>query len=361
MPTSKKRDGNIEFLRLIFSIIIIFHHATIEKIPFMGGYLCVEFFFIISGYYLAVSISKKSTYQNSNEIFYEAINYVVRRIKSIFPYIFISTIIGYFVLFYTYDWVFSWDQIALIISDFLFLQSFGLPTASFTGIIWYLSSMFIGLLILYPLTRKNFDVFSKYIAPMITLFIMGYLVRTFGNFNVPANYVFGWICSGNLRAISMISLGIFLYHPVKYLQNVCFLQNKHIQQVINTIIAIVLYGVVITYMFFWKNEIGQYDALIVIIGATALAISLSGQTITFKIFDNPFYIFVGKFSVALFVSHFYWVQNINNIFIKLNLTASNAVIGITGLILTFITAFIVLWLSNMLKKVCDIATSKSSI
>lgn len=180
MSNIKIRNGNIELLRFLFSVVIVLLHAMIEEIPFRGGYLCVEFFFILSGYFMAASIAQKTRSECKTEsidgIILESIKYVIRRIKSIFPYIFFSTIIGYFVLSYTYNWNFAWDQLALIVSDFLFLQSFGLPVASYTGIIWYLSSMFIALLVLYPIVRKNFEIYSKYISPMIALFIMGYLI-----------------------------------------------------------------------------------------------------------------------------------------------------------------------------------------
>lgn len=361
MSNTKIRNGNIELLRFIFSIIIIFHHATFEKIPCRGGYLCVEFFFILSGYYMAASISEKSQLECKGfEIVAESLSYFVRRVKSIFPYIFISTFIGYFVLFYTYNWTFNWDQAALIISDLLFLQSFGLPVASYTGIIWYLSSMFIGLFILYPIVRKYFEIFSKYFAPMIALFTMGGLIRTFGRLNVPADYVFGWVCTGNLRAIAMISLGVFLYNPVKFMQNnstPCTTAKK----IANTIIAAVLYGAVILFMFKWEDNMGQLDAFIVILGAAALSISLSGNTITAKPLNNRVCTFLGKLSVALFVCHFYWVQNIFNFFSRIEIEASRIEIEITGLVLTFITAVIVMLLSEAIKKIMRKKQSKSAI
>lgn len=359
MSNGKIRNGNIELLRFIFSVIIVIHHALLENFPCRGGYICVEFFFMLSGYYMAASIAEKTELKSNDEIISESINYFIRRVKSIFPYIVISTIIGYFVLSYTYNWTFTWDHLALIISDFLFLQSFGLPVASYTGMIWYLSSMFIALLILYPIVRKHFVTFSKYIAPMIALFTMGYLIRTFGHLGVPANYVFGWVCTGNLRAISMISLGVFLYNPVKFMQN-NHTSHTTAKKIANTIIAAVLYSIVILFMFKWEENMGQFEAFIVILGAAALSISLSGNTITAKLLNNCVCTFLGKLSIALFVCHFYWVQNIISFFSRIGIEASRIEMEISGFILTVITAIIVLLLSETIKKICRKKLSKSA-
>ena len=37
MDNCKKRSGNIEFLRFIFSVCIVLHHAMINKFAMWGG------------------------------------------------------------------------------------------------------------------------------------------------------------------------------------------------------------------------------------------------------------------------------------------------------------------------------------
>lgn len=50
-----KKNALIEGFRFLFSIIICLHHFRIfsDVMPYGGGYLCVDFFCIISGYFLA--------------------------------------------------------------------------------------------------------------------------------------------------------------------------------------------------------------------------------------------------------------------------------------------------------------------
>ena len=55
---NKKHNGIISLWKFIFSLVIMIYHAKIffpeENIPiFRGGYIGVEFFFLVSGFFLA--------------------------------------------------------------------------------------------------------------------------------------------------------------------------------------------------------------------------------------------------------------------------------------------------------------------
>ena len=45
-----KRNGKIEILRFIFIWCVIICHANIKELSLRGGWLGVEFFFILSGF-----------------------------------------------------------------------------------------------------------------------------------------------------------------------------------------------------------------------------------------------------------------------------------------------------------------------
>ena len=56
---SSEHNSLIDVYRLIFICMVMLHHAryvpNAENIPFEGGYICVEYFLILSGYLLAKS------------------------------------------------------------------------------------------------------------------------------------------------------------------------------------------------------------------------------------------------------------------------------------------------------------------
>ena len=110
----KSRVGNIECLRFLFAVCIVLHHAMIGRFPMWGGFLSVEFFYILSGAFMGKSIRKKEESANTysmREACIESSQYCWRRIKGIMPYFFVSTIIGTFILGVTYDWRFNLENI----------------------------------------------------------------------------------------------------------------------------------------------------------------------------------------------------------------------------------------------------------
>ena len=75
----------IEYLRLIFSILIVFFHANAfwKGIVFKGGYLGVEFFFILTGYLFAKNIDKYSNC-DFDTLGSETIKYLKSKIEGFF-------------------------------------------------------------------------------------------------------------------------------------------------------------------------------------------------------------------------------------------------------------------------------------
>ncbi len=62
MQGENMRNGEIDFLRFLFSLIILLRHSSniVGKkwYPFLGGAFAVEFFFLVSGYLMMASIHK---------------------------------------------------------------------------------------------------------------------------------------------------------------------------------------------------------------------------------------------------------------------------------------------------------------
>jgi peptidoglycan/LPS O-acetylase OafA/YrhL len=47
------RNGNIERLRFFFAVSVVMHHALLNH--YRGGWIGVEFFFMITGYFMSAS------------------------------------------------------------------------------------------------------------------------------------------------------------------------------------------------------------------------------------------------------------------------------------------------------------------
>lgn len=94
MSTRSKRDGNIEILRFLFSLGVVLFHGGLGV---RGGYLGVEFFFMLTGAFLAKSLDQDSNLKKP-EPFVDtcsaSLQYLKKRVIKIYPSFFLSTLIG---------------------------------------------------------------------------------------------------------------------------------------------------------------------------------------------------------------------------------------------------------------------------
>ena len=128
-----------------------------------------------------------------------------------FPCYVISVILGLLVKYAagTIE-VRSLSDIVKIFAEVLMLQMFRIPTAYITGTSWFLSAMWISLIVLIPVmivTRKKF---TRYIAPLLALAIYFFIQKRTGYLWEPDAWV-GFAYKGTLRALAGISLGAFAY------------------------------------------------------------------------------------------------------------------------------------------------------
>ena len=64
IKVKSKRNGKIELMRFVFAIVIACFHLNMGI--FSSGMLAVEFFFIVTGYLLAKSLSKYNHAKSDN-------------------------------------------------------------------------------------------------------------------------------------------------------------------------------------------------------------------------------------------------------------------------------------------------------
>ena len=88
---TKKRNGEIDLLRFIFSSMIVIHHynASFNFNILENGYIAVEFFFLLSGYLMAQSaykITSKKDKLESSEIADSTWSFIIKKVKAFYPY-----------------------------------------------------------------------------------------------------------------------------------------------------------------------------------------------------------------------------------------------------------------------------------
>ena len=302
----KKRNYTISFLKFIFSIFIVIYHCQFlfNKIRgfvlFKRGYLAVEFFFIVSGYYFMSSIEKDE--KSKKDIFLLNVKNTFNKLKKFLPITIIAwmmtCLIGYFLK------SLKISEMLLSIYNGLLIGMVGIGH-NLNVPIWYLSASLITMFILYPIIRANKKRYIYYVAPLIVLFVLGYTYRHYTSLDLTIYSSNNLFYSGMLRCIAELNIGIIIYEFIKWFNK--FLKKindsnkiKKIK-IIMQIFEIILYVAIFLFMLLagTKSRV-DYVLLLCIICATT--ISLSQQTYINKLLSHKIIIYLEQLSLYIYVN-----------------------------------------------------------
>lgn len=309
--TSTIRNGKVEFWRFIFSLIIVIHHSRYllgdNNCMFLGGSLAVEFFFLVSGYLMMASIDKKKA--APTHLGHETATYIGRKFNNLCPDLPIAYVIALaFVSFAKQNTV---SQTVLLFINSFFevtqLKMSGLYSVSLNGVTWYISSMLLCMAILYPLIRKFPDIMTNIVVPLTALLLLGYLSGNYDSPRTPLQWI-GLTYKGNIRAMAELCLGVLCY---KACQRLTALQLRKSGKLLVTLLEWCCYIVVIWYMY--AKKASQTDYFMLLIMMVGITLSFSHLGIDAPLFDHPFIVALGKFSLPLFLSHTFYAQHLNSL------------------------------------------------
>lgn len=347
-----KRNGNIEILRFVFSVLIIFCHfdkSVFNGELFTASYLGVEFFFMITGVFLGKKLkAKKEEYpvESFGLAAKEGAEYVWNRLCGIYPYFFLASLIAFAVRIAIGLNTADLSTALIFAGDFGIVRLFGLPAWSTTGTSWYLCALFVSLLLIYPFARKYYDSFLYLFAPLFPLFAIGISVQATGSLDATIQKVFSYVSIGFLRAIAMISVGFVVNELTDKVRE---LPTNRLNRFLFTACELVFYPVLFGYLVFSSK--GPYDYLPIILMSAALIITMSGKSFLYGRFDNRLSMFLGKSSIILFLCHSVFVNNIRYYSDYLPAVLQNGVVTdiVLGFVLTAVTSVAVYFGGNLLR------------
>lgn len=343
----KKKNGTIEFLRFVFCISVLMYHVgkyTLGSISLNGnihlaffphGSIGVEFFFLVTGLFLARSIDKELSIskKNKTDIGEDTIKFIFKKIKTIFPY-YILSLIMIFIIDYIvnkYTLVHAVKLLIGSIPEIFFLQMTGIPVTYINRFDWYISVMMICIAIIYPLCKKYYKTFVTLVAPLFAILILGYLGYNYSSLTGVTVWV-GFTYKGMLRGLAEILLGTTAYYIANKLSE---LKLKKIKQVFLTLFEALTYlGVLIIVMCTFKSEY-EFTALILLF----IGITLTYSQITYSknIFNNNLFNYLGKLSLPIYLTQLPAITLANRYFKAFGIMTRISII----LILTFIFAIII--------------------
>ena len=313
--SSKKRNGTIDFFRFIFSMTIVLFHSNkfavdLEHTWFPRGTLGVEFFFIVSGFLLGMSLISNPEEKTGSELCKDTYMYIGRKIKGIFPDYGVAFIVAFIAM--SYYWrpkslLALVSMFAKTIPEFTFLSMAGFPATAVNGVDWYLSALFLSLLILYPIARRNPKRFVYLISPVVAIFLIGRVFMNFSAINAirigvgKANWNY-FLHPGMFRAIGEICFGTWLILPYQRIKELRF---SKIGKVLYSTLEVGCYIIVLLIMYKMPgNSAGDFP-LVLLLGIGIMA-SFAHKGILSDFMDNRLSAALGKLSLDVFLCNLFW-------------------------------------------------------
>lgn len=308
----KQRNGWIDILRLMFAVLIVLFHTeelNIDGENFLicpGGYIGVEFFFLVSGFLMAATAARQ---RNTEEIDTGTltIRFVRRKISVFFPYYvvaFLFALITWMIRFEGNSRVF-WMRIREAFFEFVLMKGIGLGNSScLNSPTWYLSAMVLCMLAIYPWLIRKRKLYTHICVPVTSVIILAHFYSQKGGIQQNPD-LFGINYWRILRAFVELNLGCVCYEVSSVLSQK---QYGSLKKGILTCAEIALYAFPLILSFFTKAD---YDYILLFSLMAGVTLSFSGVTYTSSIPSGKASAFLGKFSLVLYLNHRYWEWLLN--------------------------------------------------
>lgn len=320
------RNYEIEWLRFIFSIMIVLNHTKFfsadSVFPVVGCSFGVEFFFLTSGYLMAEHVMKNSFQKNIHSkgettplsitsYGSDTAVFLFQKIKKLYLEFFIAEIIGYSFAFIAREMTLKGIIKVLLnsFSEVLLISMFGFKKmGGWNGATWYISSMLIVMAFLYPILVRWRQKALQFIFPLISLLVLGYLCAALGSPRDPTKWL-GWIYKGNLRALGEICLGAYTWNLVQWFRAQSW---NFVGRTILAFIKSSCYISVMCYVFIY-NKGSKFDYAFLLILCLGVALTFSQCTIEILLYEKGKHIFsfLGKYSLCLYLTHFPFSTNLD--------------------------------------------------
>lgn len=159
----QRRNGTIDVLRFVFMLLVMCFHT---HLCMPGGFIGVEFFFIVSGYLMAHSMSRMEP-DPSCEAGIEAVEFIAHKASSIFPYYVVAWLLSFGI-----TTVADSLSVPQVVEKFV-LSPYNFFMVQMAGCFdlghrvqgsWYISAMLLAMFVIYPVRRRYRDLFDNYLV-----------------------------------------------------------------------------------------------------------------------------------------------------------------------------------------------------
>lgn len=282
---NSKMNYEISFYRILFTLFICLHHFnnTFNLNLFTHGFIGVEFFFVLSGFFIYKSFDKD---KNKNPFCY-----MKKRIIRLYPEYLLAALIA-IIGFSTIQNNFSFEK---AISEILMLQNSGIFTGGYNYPCWYISVLMVDSFIIYGLMAINKNFCIKILFPLIIFGGYTFIFAKYGTLETWDIYNFLYVPL--LRGLCALSIGVIVAYLSK--NKIFNKQNKLINNIFSITARLLCLGLIFYDIFEGiNNQFITILAFAILIYIVAIDKGICAKLFNFKFIDN-----LGKISYSMYLNH----------------------------------------------------------
>lgn len=329
------RNNVLDFYRIIFTIIICLHHfqGMLDNKIIETGYIGVEFFFILSGFFLYQSYKK-----NKDD---SAVDYTVKKLKRLYPEYIVAFVLCFILQIVKKSENDIVSYIFKAIPEITLIQNIGIFKGGFNYPLWYLSVLIFGGYLIFGLLKRNEKLFKKVISPITIIFTFS-LLNSAGKGLENWDTIYG-IYMPLLRGIADISIGVLLANFVESKYFDVLKRNKGLFYIIEIFSYLCL-----TYIIIFNSKFEMYSIFFI---AIIICSANNINSLSYKLFNRKVFGKIGKITYSMYLNHASFIMIVSYLYKKILYKNVSAflIIGIY-----FITLILYAVVSNkIINRICD--------
>lgn len=287
----------IDFWKLFFALMVVaYHKAITDKFGgiFQGGYIAVDFFFMVSGYFMVHTFMRR---QNSDEkicVGIKTVEFIRRKFISIYPYIILSAFGSFIISCRGVSTGSLISNVKRLIMEILLLNMTGF-SEGVMYVNWYISGLLLTLIILVPLLYYLKKDYICMLSPLLSILIYGWISQNIGYVRGSESEFFGVLRLGVWRGIAGVAAGSFCWYLADKLSEIRL--NKLGKMIISIGIGISIIIIVSNAIFY---PCSQQDFISIMCIAFLCIAIFSKQSLFYNLYNYKISACLREWSTSIF-------------------------------------------------------------